>query len=326
MKTLAILTSALLLISTVSVAHEGEEGGAVAVHSVVPGSPAAAAGLQAGDLLLRMKGQELESYEVFKEKLAAHHPGDTVSLTVEREGEPVELSLTFGERPGGGVSVGLSLGISSRAAQDSPGEQMVSRAECLAWVDATYRVDSMLHDLGVGLLDTFDRVRTCMRKDLPRMPSSMPLGWCDNSFKIHCSGLDLLTEISEAQVERCEEVLEESLGIQTDQYTGWKTCGQDRVFERYSTAGEASDTDACRTTLLEECGTNIEAAVLADALSADQQTFLDCCSVGALDQTDSANSEQCRMIDDGFGRGPCLDRDVCVNRLTSEWIDCSVLD
>jgi outer membrane protein assembly factor BamB len=32
------------------------------------------------------------------------------------------------------------------------------------------------------------------------------------------------------------------------------------------------------------------------------------------------------MIDDDFSRGPCDDQPVCVNRLTNEWIHCSVLE
>ena len=33
---------------------------------------------------------------------------------------------------------------------------------------------------------------------------------------------------------------------------------------------------------------------------------------------------RCRMIDDGFARGPCHDRPLCINRLTSEWLHCPV--
>ena len=233
----AALTIAMLSIAALAAAH-GHGNGSIVVRSVTPGSAAAAAGLEPEDGILRLDGQEIASQEDLQKVMAAHQPGDTVPLTVERNGEPVELALTFGERPGGGVSIGVSLAIMSTSASDvpiAPGDGL-TRSECLVWVDETYRVDSVMRDLGLELWDDAATLRTCLEGNLQGMPSPMPTGWCDNAFKIHCSGLDLLTEIGEAQVERCAEMIGESLG----------SCAADKVFDRYMLDGEESDESVCR--------------------------------------------------------------------------------
>lgn len=231
----AALTAAWLLVPALAAAH-GSHDGKVVVNSVHPGSPAAAAGLAAGDRLLRVDGQEIAAHEDLQRVMAAHRPGDTVPLAVERKGETVELALTFGERPEGGVSIGVSLAIMGANAPTIPPGEGLTRDECLAWVDETYRMDFMMQDLGLELADDHATLRACLEKNVQAMPSPMPTGWCDNAFKIHCSGLDLLTEIGEAQVEQCAELLGEPLD----------SCAAQKVFDRYTWNGEASDEAACR--------------------------------------------------------------------------------
>ena len=139
------------------------------------------------------------------------------------------------------------------------------------------------------------------------------------AVELHVS-LDLLTEIGEAQVEQCEKLLGESLGLKPRQYKGWKTCAQHEVFDRYSQSGESSDAKACKAALLDRCGKDLDAATQAGTLSPEQRDFVECCSADSLGP--GSDSDRCPMIDDGFARGPCLDQDVCVNRLTTEWIRC----
>lgn len=300
------LATILLLLATISVVAD-----TIVVDSVISGSPAEVAGLQSDDRFIELDGREIASQSDLQEVLAAHQPGDTVKLIVERAGEPVDLSLTFGERADGGVSIGVRLAI-MRSPGGEPGEPTEATLECLAWIDKTYRIDAMIEDLGLDFADDYKALRDCVADDTQRMAPADAVRYCDNVFKVHCSALDLLTEIGEALVERCEEQLGASLGLKLNQYEGWKTCAEQAVFERYSQKGEASDEAACRAALLNECGTNVSGA--------EQQAFADCCTADTLD------SDSCPMIDNGFSRGPCLDRSVCVNRLTSEWIDCSVLE
>ncbi|MDH3628046.1 MAG: PDZ domain-containing protein [Acidobacteriota bacterium] len=301
-----VLAAALLLLATIPVAAD-----TIVVDSVVSGSPAQAAGLQDGDHLIELDDKTIASQDDLQEVIAAHQPGDTVPLAVEREGERVALSLTFGERPDGGVSIGVRLAI-MRGAGSADGEPTEATVECLEWIDTTYRIEAMIEDLGLDFADDYASTLECVQGDTQRMAPADAVKYCDNVFKVHCSALDLLTEIGEAQVERCEEQLGASLGLKLDQYDGWKKCAEQSVFDRYSKKGEASDEAACRAALLKECGTNVDAA--------EHQAFVACCTADTLD------GESCPMIDDGFSRGPCHDRPVCVNRLNSEWLDCSVVE
>ncbi|HEX9731145.1 MAG TPA: PQQ-binding-like beta-propeller repeat protein [Thermoanaerobaculia bacterium] len=216
-----------------------------------------------------------------------------------------------------GLALAALLASTAAADAQAVSDSAAATAECLAWIDKTYRIDAMTEDLGLDLADDHEAVLACVRRDTARMSPANAVRYCENVLKVHCPGLDLLAEIGEAQVERCEELLAGSLGLQTDRHEGWKTCAQHKVFDRYSMKGEASGEAACRAALLDECGTNLDAAVEANELSPEQRVFAECCSADALDP------ETCPMIDDGFERGPCHDRPVCVNRLTTEWIRCS---
>ena len=314
-----ILASGMLLLATIAVAQVGME-----IQSVMPGSAAAAAGVQVGDELIRLDGREVVTHDQLKSVMSAHQPGDTVPLIVERDDEMVELTLTFGERPDGSVSLGVSLSVASYGTPhgmpvDASDPEMRA-VDCLPWLEETYRIETMARDLDLDLSEDYRTIRTCVQGDTRER--ELPLRYCDNIFKVHCGGIDLLAEIGEAQVQQCEGKLRESLGLQLDQYKGWKACAKQDVFDRYSMDGEASDGAMCKAAFLDQCGTNIDAAIRTGKASAEQKNFARCCAAEVLDPEDES---ACRAIDDGFARGPCHDRAVCVNRITTEWIDCVVL-
>jgi hypothetical protein len=285
------------------------------VDSVHPDGPAASAGVQPGDRLVKLDDREIVNLDDLRKVMSAKRPGDTMSLTVKRNDGTVELPVKLGEA-NGGASIGVNLAVYDGDVDGDPGE---GSAECLEWVEETYRIESLADELDLDVAAVHETLRSCIGRDARRMTRANAIKYCDNIFKVHCSGLDLITEIGEALVESCEQELTELLGTDPALYKGWKTCGQHKVFDRYSLSGESTGQDSCWAAFLDDCGTNLDAAIRDGTLTVEQRAFVDCCSVGS-------NLEGCQMIDSAFARGPCHDRPVCINSLTSEWIHCAALD
>ncbi len=71
----------------------------IVVMSVEPNTPAQRAGLQEGDIILAIDGQKLDAENSLTVILFSHKVGETVTLTVVRNGKQIELKLTLGARP-----------------------------------------------------------------------------------------------------------------------------------------------------------------------------------------------------------------------------------
>jgi serine protease Do len=67
--------------------------------AVIPGSPAAKAGILENDVLLTIQGEKITSESTVAEVLIQHQIGDTISLTLWRAGEEKTVSLTLEKRP-----------------------------------------------------------------------------------------------------------------------------------------------------------------------------------------------------------------------------------
>ena len=78
---------------------ENPEG--YAVNKVIPGSPAEAAGIEAGDILVALNGVTLkkENDEALMKARKDWKPGQTVSYTVKRAGAVRQVSLTLASWP-----------------------------------------------------------------------------------------------------------------------------------------------------------------------------------------------------------------------------------
>ena len=74
-------------------------GEGAAIMDVLEESPAAAAGLMAGDLITAVGETEISGLNDLAGAVASHSPGDEVELTVSRDGESLTLSLTLGTHP-----------------------------------------------------------------------------------------------------------------------------------------------------------------------------------------------------------------------------------
>ena len=81
----------------VSITNEWD-GVGVYVASVEPGSPAAAAGLKKGDLIVGLGDYATTTLAELDKALNNFEPGDTATISVYRNRQVVELTITFGER------------------------------------------------------------------------------------------------------------------------------------------------------------------------------------------------------------------------------------
>ncbi len=69
------------------------------ISDVVPGTPAAAGGLQPGDIIVEIGGTSLARDNSLRYVLTQYQPGDTVELTVLRNNREISLTVTLVERP-----------------------------------------------------------------------------------------------------------------------------------------------------------------------------------------------------------------------------------
>ena len=72
------------------------ERGAV-VAQVIPGTPAEAAGIQIGDVIVEMNGEAVVGSSDLRNKVGLLRVGDAVRLTIERDGKPMTIELAVGE-------------------------------------------------------------------------------------------------------------------------------------------------------------------------------------------------------------------------------------
>lgn len=83
----------------VTLDDRAEQGRGVRVLAIVEGGPAAAAGLQPGDLVTHVDDRPVGSLDEFAELLTPLPPGTRVRFTVQREKETLDLEATLAARP-----------------------------------------------------------------------------------------------------------------------------------------------------------------------------------------------------------------------------------
>ncbi len=77
---------------------EDADNGARLVE-VVSGSPAADAGLQQGDVVTKVAGKEIGSADELRQAVESRKPGDSLELTIQRNGDTKTVTVELGTRP-----------------------------------------------------------------------------------------------------------------------------------------------------------------------------------------------------------------------------------
>lgn len=75
-----------------------ESGGGARISGTTPGTPAAAAGLKAGDSIVKFGERDVETLYDLTDCLAAAKPGQKVKLKILRDKQPIEVEVTLAER------------------------------------------------------------------------------------------------------------------------------------------------------------------------------------------------------------------------------------
>ena len=67
---------------------------------VTAGGPGAKAGLKSGDLIKKIDGKVIKTFDDVVAQIQAHKANDKVKIKLERDGKPMEVDFTFGQRRG----------------------------------------------------------------------------------------------------------------------------------------------------------------------------------------------------------------------------------
>jgi serine protease Do len=71
------------------------------VGNVTKDGPGDKAGLKSGDVITAIDGKKVDNFDQLTMDVISHEPGSTVTLDVVRDGKPMTIRVTLGQRPGG---------------------------------------------------------------------------------------------------------------------------------------------------------------------------------------------------------------------------------
>jgi S1-C subfamily serine protease len=78
-----------------------DQAAGILVMEVGDGTPAAKAGLQPGDVIVRLDDKPIDTVEDLFGELRQHRPGDRVTLTLIRDGREQQRTATLADNPNG---------------------------------------------------------------------------------------------------------------------------------------------------------------------------------------------------------------------------------
>lgn len=98
---------AAILVFVVILTTVGTPTQLLKLGSVLPGGPAAAAGLVAGDTVVALDGKRLADWQALLDTLAKRKPGQTLSVTYARAGAEKTVSVVLVANESGGARLGV---------------------------------------------------------------------------------------------------------------------------------------------------------------------------------------------------------------------------
>jgi serine protease Do len=107
--------------------------GGVLVADVMKDSPAEAAGIKAGDIVVDLGGTPVKEVTDLQKRVAAIPPGQSVVITVLRDRKPTKLTIKIGEQPGEETIIaaapkGMGLGLTVEALTDEAAQSFGLRS------------------------------------------------------------------------------------------------------------------------------------------------------------------------------------------------------
>jgi serine protease Do len=122
------------------------QGGGALVANVTPGSPAAKAGIERGDIILALNGQPVNEPDDLSVRIAETAPGTTVHLKISRNGQMRDVAVELGQasektevaatgEPGGSVMRGVQVQNLTPAIADDLGISRGVRGVVITSVD-----------------------------------------------------------------------------------------------------------------------------------------------------------------------------------------------
>ena len=79
--------------------REDRDSNEAKIGEVIPGMPAASAGIEVGDVIVKFNGEPVPDFDALVELVGKTRPGQMVVVELRRDGQTIQLKLTVGKAP-----------------------------------------------------------------------------------------------------------------------------------------------------------------------------------------------------------------------------------